>query len=199
MSTAGSSSERPGAGGRADPAAVTSREPLGHYTPDTTPPKNGGGDTKEKTRGTRVVRWRGVIPLVLVLALLVAGYMLFADSLARSVIAQSATDLLGTEVDIASLEILEGQPGIVLHGVEIADPFEPRRNLLEVADLMVSVEPLPLLEKKYIVNKLSLGKVRVGTTRKQLAKAVTTGGLAPKAMEAVKNFRKQLDVPLLHL
>jgi uncharacterized protein (TIGR03545 family) len=197
MSTAGSSSERPGSGGGADPAAVTSREPLGHYTPDTTPPTN--GSTKEKKRGTRVVRWRGVIPLALVIALLVVGYMLFADSLARSVIAQSATDLLGTEVDIASLEILEGQPGIVLHGVEIADPFEPRRNLLEVADLMVSVEPLPLLEKKYIVNKLSLGKVRVGTTRTRAAKPVSTGGLAPKAMEAVRTFRKQLDVPLLHL
>jgi len=195
MSIAGSPSD-----GRDEvgaPKAADPRSPLGSYTPDTSTKP---AEKKEKPRKrTRVVRWNGVIPLAVIIALLAVLYMLFADDVAKSVISQSATDLLGTEVDIAKLEILETQPGIVLHGVEIADPFEPHRNLLEVADLTVSVEPLPLLEKKYIVNRLSLGKVRVGTTRKRLAKPVTTGGLAPKAMEAVRTFRKQLDVPLLHL
>ena len=154
----------------------------------------------KRRRGAKgAVRWRGLIPLALVIVLVAIGYTLFADRIARDVATDAATDMLGTQVDIAGLEILETQPGVVLRGVQIADPFDSTKNLLEIGRLLVSVEPIPALEKKFIVNELSIGAVRVGTKRATPAKPVKGDGLAPRVMTAVKQWRSQFDVPLLHL
>src|SRR4051812_17786836 len=202
MSIAGSSPEsgRPEAG--STPTA-SPRKPLGTYGPGdvgAVPP----GETKQpaasaKPKRRRFVRWEGLIPLTLVGVLLAIGYVVFADRVARDVTRDAATDLLGTQVDLERFEILENRSAVALHGLAIADPFDPNRNLLEVADLNISVEPLPLLEKKIVIKQFSLSKVRVGTRRSTPAKPVVGGGFAPRALEAARKFRSQIDVPILHL
>src|SRR5512135_1276215 len=127
MSTAGSGPDRG--------AVSASKEPAPAYTPDAA-----ATPTLPRPPRTRIVRWQGVIPLVLVVVLLVIGWILFADPIARSTFQQAASEALGTEVDLDGLHIDATHTSVALRGLQIADPFDPKRNLLDIASVNVVIE-----------------------------------------------------------
>jgi uncharacterized protein (TIGR03545 family) len=164
------------------------------------PPAPGGGaPPNEAARPRRVAlfRWKGIIPLVLGLALVAAVWLLFADRILRDTLEEAGTKALGTELDVASLRIDAVNTAVELTGIAIADPFDAKRNLVEVKRLFVELEPAPLLEKKLVVTRLMIGDVRTGTTRATPARAVAGGGFAPSAMREMQRWAKQFDVPIL--
>ncbi|HJS46579.1 MAG TPA: hypothetical protein VJ773_01195, partial [Gemmatimonadales bacterium] len=118
----------------------------------------------------RIARWRGIVPLLLLLVLLAAGYLLFADRIVRGTVEESGTELLGTQVDVASLRILEGETAVELRGLEVADPFDRNRNALSAAAIRVVFEPRALLEKKLVITELVIAGAGVGTARRRPAR-----------------------------
>jgi uncharacterized protein (TIGR03545 family) len=164
-------------------------------------PATPGGERTEAPRRKKggVFRWQGVIPLALLLALIAVAYLLFADRLAEETAEEVATELLGAQVDLASLRILERETSIDLRGLQIADPFDRMRNLIEAGAIRVELEPAPLLQKKYVVRRLSISEVRTGTRRASPARPVAGGGFAPRALREIQRWREQFDVPLLAL
>lgn len=187
MSTAGSGPDRGAVSAGATPAPA--------YTPGSTATR----PTLPRKPRVRIVRWRGVIPLVLVVVLLVVGWILFADRVARSTFVDAASDALGTEVDLDALHIDATHTAIALRGLQIADPFDPKRNLIDIASVNVVIEPVPAFRKSIVVRSLAIGGVRLGRQRATPARAVRSGGFAPQALAAVQKWRQSLDVPLLHL
>ena len=113
------------------------------------PPAAAGSEPNEPARPRRVAlfRWKGIIPLVLGLALVAAVWLLFAERILRGTLEEAGTKALGTELDVAALHIDAAQTAVELTGIAIADPFDARRNLLEVRRLLVELEPAPLLER----------------------------------------------------
>jgi uncharacterized protein (TIGR03545 family) len=81
----------------------------------------------------------------------------------------------------------------------VADPFEPRRNLLEADRIVLKLNPEALTEKKLVVERLALQGMRFGTTRKRPARPVKGNGFAPQALRAVREWGQRFDVPLLQL
>lgn len=146
-----------------------------------------------------VFRWRGVFPLLVLLALAAVGYSMFADPVARDTFAEVSTKALGTQVDVAQLRILEAETAIEMDGIEVADPFDPMRNLLEVGGLRVELERDALLQKKAVIRRLTVRRVRAGTRRTVAATPVSGPGFAPQAMRAVQAWRRQFDIPKLKL
>ena len=165
------------------------------YTPRTS--TSGPGDTRRQR--VAIFRWKGIIPLVLGLALVFAVWLLFAERIVRGALEEAGTKALGTELDVAGVSIRPRESTLALHGIAIADPFEPRRNLVEIAQLLVALEPEPLLEKKLVVKRLTIGNVRTGTVRSVPARPVPAGGFAPATLRAVQQWASQFDVPLLSL
>src|SRR5690348_9640869 len=98
------------------------------------PPAAGGGTPNDQAMKPRlaIFRWKGIIPLILGLALVATVWLLFADRLLRSSAEEAGTRALGTELDVATLHFDLVHTSIQLNGVAIADPFDARRNLLEV-------------------------------------------------------------------
>ena len=133
------------------------------------------------------------------LALAFAGWLLFGERVVRDTMAEAGTKALGTQVDIASLAIDELRTTLELRGLAIADPFDPRRNLLEAQLVRLELEPEPLLEKKLVVRRLTIGDVRTGTQRATPARAVAGGGFAPSLLREMDRWAKQFRVPLLSL
>jgi uncharacterized protein (TIGR03545 family) len=150
-------------------------------------------------RRVAIFRWRGIIPLLLGLAILAAVWLLFADRVVKSTIEEAGTKALGAELDVADLAIHLPRNAIELTGIALADPFEPRRNLLEIRRLYVELEPAPLLEQKVVVSRLTVGDVRTNTKRATPARPVPAGGFAPAALHEMERWAKQFDVPLLSL
>ena len=164
------------------------------YGPPAAPPNELAG-----RRRVRVFRWRGIIPLVLGLALVGVLWLLFGEHTLRTTMEEAGTKALGAELDVADLRIHVAESAVELTGIAIADPFDPRRNLVEIKRLFVEFEPAPLLEKKLTVRRLTLGDVRTGTARAKPARAVADGGFAPSALREMQRWAKQFDVPLLSL
>ena len=164
------------------------------YTPGT----QGPGKTEEGRKHS-LFRWKGIIPIALVLLLMLAGWMLLADVLARGTLSEAGTKAFGAQFDIGNVRIRTFQTAIELRGIALADPFDRTRNLFEAATVVLQLEPRPLLQKKFVVKRLSIENVRTDTRRATPARAVPGGGFASRARTEVQQFVSQFNVPMLSL
>jgi uncharacterized protein (TIGR03545 family) len=151
------------------------------------------------SKHARVFRWQGIVPVALVGALLVLGWMLLADRILRGTVAEAGTKALGAQLDIDGLTIHALSTTLEMRGVALADPFDSTRNLFEVGRLVVALAPEPLLQKKLVVRRLQIADVQTGTARATPARRVSGGGFAPRALAEVRRFADQFRVPLLSL
>lgn len=166
------------------------------YTPAA--PGSGAPDTAKRKR-TRLFRWQGIVPVVLVAALLVLGWTLLADRIVRGTLTEAGTKALGAQLDIDAVTIRTVGTSIEMRGIALADPFDSTRNLFEVGRFVVALAAEPLLEKKLVVRQLQIADVRTGTARATPARRVSGGGFAPRALAEVGKFAGQFRVPLLSL
>ncbi len=165
------------------------------YTPETSAP---AAEQKPRNR-VRLVRWQGLVPLALLLLVLIAFWLVFGDRVVRQTAAEAATKALGTQVDIASLQVRESESSIELRGLAIADPFDPRRNVIAAERVRVELDPTPLLEKKLIIRRLAVAGVRLGTARREPARRIDDNGFAATTLRQVRGWTARYRHPLLAL
>lgn len=150
----------------------------------------------------RLIRWKAVVPLALFLVLVVVGWMLFADRLARLTVERGGTAILGARVDVRSLHISFLRGNVTIRGLVAASPFDSLKNLLEARELVADLDLLPLLEKKVVIDRLAATGLRFGTTRTRSGFVSSGGsGATGRIMTAVQDWAAQpgLQVPLLRL
>ena len=147
----------------------------------------------------KIFRWKAIGPLLFLLAILTLLVVVFAEPIARDTTEEASTELLGTQVDIAKLDLLPREASVDLKALQIADPFALTRNLIEADEIRLKLNPVALAEKKLVIERLSLNGMRFGTDRKTPARAVKGSGFAPKILQAVQQWSDQFDVPLLSL
>ena len=173
----------------------------GEQSPYTQPASGSGGAAGAPVKKTKIFRWQGIIPIVLLLAILYLGWTLFGERAIRATITEAGTKAMGTQLDVADLDIRTFATTLELKGVALADPFNVNKNLLEVGRLLVELEPKPLLQKKFVVKQLTIADVRTGTIRAIPARRLPAGseGFAARALTEVQKFGAQFKVPLLSL
>jgi uncharacterized protein (TIGR03545 family) len=147
----------------------------------------------------RIFRWKAIGPLLLLLLLIGMLVVLFAEPVARGATEDASTDLLGTQVDVRKLDLRPREIGADLWRIEVADPFDVHRNLVEAGSIHLTVDPEALAEKKLVVRNLTLGDLRFGTRRRTPARPAEGNGFAPQLVRAVRQWSDQFDVPLLKL
>ena len=180
------------------PGSVRSGEAARYAPPDAPRPAEGESGKGRPAR-TALFRWKGIIPMALVLGLLVAGWVLFAGRIVRSLISEAGTKALGAQLDIARVDIGLTSGSLTIDGIALADPFDRARNLFEIRQVRVELEAMPLLEKKIVIRNFRVADVRTGTRRAVPARPVSGGGFAPRALAEVQRFAGQFRVPLLSL
>jgi uncharacterized protein (TIGR03545 family) len=147
----------------------------------------------------KIFRWKAIGPLLLFLALVGVLVWLFAEPVARDTTEEVSTELLGTQVDVGTLDILAKQASVDLRRLQVADPFDLSKNLVQAEEVRLKLNPEALAEKKLVVERLSLRGLRFGTTRETPARPVEGDGFAPQALRSVRQWARQFDVPLLSL
>jgi uncharacterized protein (TIGR03545 family) len=147
----------------------------------------------------KIFRWKAVGPLLLLLVIITVLIVLFAEPVARQTTEEVSTELLGTQVDVGRLDLIPRTASVDLGALQIADPFEPRRNLIEAERIVLKLNPEALTEKKLVVERLALQGMRFGTARKTPARPASGNGFAPQALRSVREWSRQFDVPLLQL
>jgi uncharacterized protein (TIGR03545 family) len=147
----------------------------------------------------KIFRWKAIGPLLLFLTMLTVLVVIFAEPIAHDTTEEASTELLGTQVDVAKLDLYPRQSSVDLRGLQIANPFSLKHNLLEADEIRLKVNPKALAEKKFVIERLSLTGMRFGTDRKTPARPVKGGGFAPKILQTVEQWTQRFDVPLLSL
>jgi uncharacterized protein (TIGR03545 family) len=147
----------------------------------------------------KIFRWKAIGPLVLFLLIIAVLVWLFAEPVAKDTTEEVGTELLGTQVDVGRLDIVADEASVDLRALQIADPFDLARNLIEAEEIRLKLDPLALAEKKFVVENFRLSGLRFGTTRETPAEPVEGDGFAPQALRAVRKWAGKFDVPLLEL
>jgi uncharacterized protein (TIGR03545 family) len=154
-----------------------------------------------ETRPARF-RWRALIPLVAFLALVVAGWWLYADRLGRIAVERGGTAVLGARVDVRSFRLSLARGEVTIAGLVAASPFDSLQNLVEAEQLVADLDLLPLLEKKVVIDRLAATGLRFGTRRTTSGFVSSRGPSASaQVMANVRAWAAQpaLQVPLLRL
>jgi uncharacterized protein (TIGR03545 family) len=147
----------------------------------------------------RLFRWKAILPFLLILGVVALVWLLFGETFVRRTTEDYATETLGAEVDIGNLKITESKGRLTLGALQVADPFNPKRNLLEAGRIVLEIDPVPLLEKKIVINQMDLTGLRFGTPRSRPATPVKNAGVVQRVRAELGDWKKQLDVPLLSL
>ena len=144
----------------------------------------------------RVFRWKAIVPLLLFGALVTGLWILFADRFAKRTTESIGTTLVGAKVEIDRMHLDIAHGRVEVRGLTVASPFEALENLLQADLLVADLEPLPLLEKKLVIDRLAATGLRFGTPRQSDGRTV---GQSDGVMGQVERWGQQLQVPALQL
>jgi uncharacterized protein (TIGR03545 family) len=143
-----------------------------------------------------VFRWKAVVPLLGFAALVVVAWILFADRFARRAAESVGTTVIGARVEIRQLHLALRRGRLEIRGLTVASPFDGFKNLLEAEQLVADLDPVPLLEKKVVIDRLTANGLRFDTPRTTDGR---TRGQADGVMGQVERWAAQLQVPVLGL
>ena len=113
----------------------------------------------------KLFRWRAIVPLSLFFALLVLAAFLLKDHFVKRAVEQTGAYLVGAKVDVASADVRLDEGAVRLRGLQVTNPQQPMRNLLEADEMVLDLRVEPLLEKKLHVDTIAVRGVRFGTER----------------------------------
>lgn len=148
----------------------------------------------------KIFRWRAVGIILLALLLLVLCWALFGDRFVRAQMEDNLSLTLGTQVDIGSLRIREGDVAVDVGELTIADPRNPHRNLLEAGTITLDLDPVPLAEKKLVIDQVRLSGLRFLTKRSTPARPADPNSPAGRLLAETEAWaREKFSFPSLAL
>jgi uncharacterized protein (TIGR03545 family) len=113
------------------------------------------------------IRWPGLIGFTIFIAVVVALWFLFMDTLVRRAVEKAGTALVGAEVDLAKAHVTLVPLGVTLTGLQVTDPATPSTNSIEVGRIAFRLDSLNLFRRKVIVDEMAAEGMRFGTARKR--------------------------------
>ena len=130
------------------------------------------------------MRWKFVIPTLLLLAVIIAFNIIFLDMLLKKAFIASGEMAFGAKVEVQSLKTKFSDLSIKIDGLQIADKNDYWKNLAEAKTISFALKPLPLLSKKFIIEKMSVEGLMWQTKRN------TSGQLPPRKIAKINKSNK---------
>ncbi len=134
---------------------------------------------------TRIFRWKAIVPLGVLLALVSVVSYLFLDlTVERSIEALGAT-IVGARVDLAEADVRLAEGAVYLRGLAVTNPDRPMTNLFEADEIVAKIRVPPLLERKIVIDTVAIRGLRFGTAR-------ATSGALERPSEASQEIRREV-------
>jgi uncharacterized protein (TIGR03545 family) len=149
----------------------------------------------------KILRWRAVGPLLVLLIIAGVLWWLFADTIARRESQKVGTQILGAQVEIEKLHLDLRHGKVLIGGLTIASPHEAFTNLLQADELVADIDVVPLTEKKLIINRIAANGLRFGTPRATDGRVAATSGdgIAGRVLAETREWASQFQIPVLQL
>ncbi len=130
------------------------------------------------------MRWKGLIFLVVFIALIVIIGIFFIDDVVEREIESVATLANGAKVEIDNLEVSLKDLFIRWDRLQVANPRIAMKNRLETGKCELDFEFLPLLTDKFIVESFAVTNIQTNTDREE------DGRLSKEELAAQPGFAK---------
>lgn len=111
------------------------------------------------------IRWKGVIPFVLITVALTLFFLLFLDSLVKSIIESKGSDMVGARVETQNVDVHLSPLGISIDGLQVSNPEHPMSNAVEIKQIRFGLAGDKLLMGKVIIEQMDVEQLRFDTPR----------------------------------
>lgn len=112
------------------------------------------------------MRWKALIIVIPLLLLLGLGYYFFFDRILENSIEGSLETITGAKVEVDNLHFNITTPSISIRRLQIANPRNTWRNLIETGDMQFKLAWEPLFSGKFVIEKIILSNLTLDTPRK---------------------------------
>ncbi len=112
------------------------------------------------------IRWLGLIPFAIIIGAVALFFLFFSNNLIKSQIETHATQANAASVDVASVRLTLQPIGFEIRNMQVANPDEPMRNLIEFERAAVQVDLLEVLLGRVIIEEVSFTGVKYDTERR---------------------------------
>jgi len=151
-----------------------------------------------------MIRWKGFLIVVILLGLGMAFSWMFMDRWIESGLEKTGQAVTGARVEIDRLDFHLLALSIQWDRLQVADPQNTLKNILETGRAAFNVNASALLRKRFVVEELTLKDVRSGTPRAYdgaLPKKKPKKEAAPGALTVLKDrMEKEVQkLPVMHL
>lgn len=134
----------------------------------------------------KLVRWGYVAPRLGLAVLAVVLLWVAMNPLLRFALIRSGQTVTGAKVDIESLRTTLHETKLEMRGVEVADPRDTSRNLVQADRVCLDFDSNALLHKSFIVTEATISGVKFDTQR------ATSGRLTPQPPKEDDGERSEL-------
>lgn len=148
------------------------------------------------------MRPKGIIGLLVVILIVAALVYVFSDEFIEGQIESFGESVVGAKVEVDDLKFSLVGLSISIGRLQVANPNDTWKNMIETGRVAFDMEVAPLARKKVIINDITLADFRIGTKRE-------TDGAIPKKPKSdepgwVDKARESLiqqvaDAPVLNL
>lgn len=147
----------------------------------------------------RRVRWRGIVPLAVVLVLLGIVWWLLLDPFVAWSVEHAGAEIVGARVDVEEANVRLQEGVVVLRGLAVTNPERPMTNLFEASEIVVNLRVAPLLEKKIVIDTVAVRDVRFGTARRTSGALERPSGTSGAVFRDVQAWRDRVQIPSFSL
>ncbi len=120
------------------------------------------------------MRWKAFIPIAILIGLVVVFNIFFLDNLVKRAIEKTGEKIFRAKFEIGALDLGFKPLSMEMRKIQAADSSDEWKNLFEIDTVKMTIEPIPILSKKVIINEMTCSGIQWGTKRK------TSGKLPPK-------------------
>jgi uncharacterized protein (TIGR03545 family) len=148
------------------------------------------------------MRWKGLIPFLVIVAGVVLVTRLFMNRWLESGLEKAGEAVVGARVEIDHLRLRPLALSIEWARLQVTDPDQTMRNLIETGRSAFKMNPAALLRKRYVIEEMALEDVRYGTPRaydgalpKRARRKSTEPGLIDQLRAELRRELEALPVP----
>lgn len=144
------------------------------------------------------MRWKAlyiVIPLLLLLGL---GYYFFFDRILENSIEGFLETVIGAKVEVDKLHFSITTPSISIGRLQITNPRNTWRNLIETGDMQFKLAWEPLYSGKFVIEKIALSELMLNTPRKTDGKLTRPPLPGPFGKAQTKLNKAIADIPIFN-
>ncbi|MBN1895250.1 TIGR03545 family protein [bacterium] len=127
----------------------------------------------------RWIRWKGLIPLLVIIALVVVVSLFFMDKWMETGIEKTMEAVTGARVEMDGFHFNLFKMTLKWDRLQVADPRSTMQNIIETDRTAFRMNTAAMLRKRTVIEEMTLSNLRTGTQRK-------TDGALPRKPEKPK-------------